>query len=1156
MIFLRDYLKILIPLLVAFALYYAAIVPILEPKSVKEVSHWVTPAIPISDDWWVDFFHEGEWQRDKKNPPRVVTTDTSILLFQTREQISDKHWLVKPVTILLPQRNSGTSKRAVLIKNNEGAKIEFKTAVDWTQDLPPIVSGQLLGEISIFSPPDDASKNNGMLIHARDVRINKRQIWTNQQIRLQLGNSVVEGSDLQIYLDKDLLTAEKPNVQNNSPFNGLDRLELTYVERVHVGLEPGGLWPRKDAVDISNRAAYATLKCGGSFEFDFHQSLATLKKGVHMEHIVQGLPVDTFDCNELRMQVGWHGKQTPATVTAESSGSNWTVERLWAFGAAGKNASDHSGWLRLNAPGMQAEATGQHLVMDFMNGMVTLSNRLPVTNAREMTPAYLKRESVQVWSPEVHYQSASALATSIDEPGKPTSASTENRVGAIQAYGAGRAQFDNQGDAWNLSWGERLIVRPDPNDLDKDVVDIKGSANISSPAHGRFRSEQLYLWLTPVTAKLAAQLAPQYPDGNIPKSLPDRMMADGKVDVDSPSLRASVEKMQVWFVYEQSINSAAATTPGSAVNGSKSNQGAGIDSRVTALPVSLANIADEKPAAKAFNLLPSTGIAATPLKQPVSPNVPARSSGLLAANPVSPMIVTAKTMRAKVSRTGNQSRIEDLILDGSFALTKSQVSDDSPWPFTATGDQLQLSQTQNDTSDITILGQPAKVAVGSGWVVAPELKLKQSENQFWIDHPGELVIPIEALQKNFASQSGANLVSLPSPYKGPVPSNSITPSRSIPPSSGSNIRWHEPPRIQWGKRMTFDGRTARFGGGVNLNCRMETDPKTLWHIEARSNQMSVEMEQPVSLRTANSGNQPRQSQISVIRLEENVDLQAVQTDLEMQRRSIEHMKVPQLDIMVPTQLWLAHGPGEIWSRRLGNNNPIGGVLPVSNPSNPTISDRFAENGKQCIHLSFIGRMEGNMAQRRATFYDSIEALIGPIASWDDSLNVHTLEQLGRNQSTLRSNQLDIFDASGLSWNQPQNKSNGAVNNAAWEIEASSRVQMQSNTETGDVTIQAGALKYAAISDTVRIEASPQQPAHISKTQANAKPIDLLVKSAAIRLKTGEMVVQIVNVEGALPQNMQGAGAPATPRPNQSGGQPANNILPSVRDTPFQPVGRK
>ena len=609
--------------------------------------------------------------------------------------------------------------------------------------------------------------------------------------------------------------------------------------------------------------------------------------------------------------------------------------------------------------------------------------------------------------------------------------------------------------------------------------------------------------------------------------------------------------MQVWFVYQDpTLDAISLEHP---LNGTPTSATPTSATPTSTTPTSTTPTST---AARSIQLLPSTGIAAAPLKQPVSTIGPARTTGLLTANPTSPLIVTAKSMRAKVLKISNQSRIEDLVLDGSFALTKSQVTDDSPWPFTATGEQLQLSQTQNDASDITIVGQPAKVAVGSGWVVAPELRLRQSENQFWIDHPGELVIPIEALQKNFSSQASTNLVSLPSAIKSSVSSNSTEPKRSPSLDSGSQIRWHEPPKVQWGKRMTFDGRTARFGGGVTINCRMETDPKTLWHIEARSNQMTIEMEQPVSLRNSSRSNQPSKSQVSVIRLEDNVDLQAVQTDLEMHRRSIEHMKVPQLDIMVPTQLWLAHGPGEIWSRRLGNDNPIGGVLPATNPSNPAITDRFAENGKQCIHLSFIGRIEGNMAQRRATFYDSIEALIGPIASWDDALNVHTLDRLGRNQSSLRSDQLDIFDASGLSWNQPQNVNRGAVNNAAWEIEARSRVRMDSNTETGDVLIQAGALKYAAISDTVRIEASPQQPAQISKTQVNAAPINLQVKSAAIRLKTGEMSVQIVNVEGAMPQNMQGTGSPVASRQNQPTGQPAKNILPSVRDTPFKPVGGK
>jgi hypothetical protein len=809
---------------------------------------------------------------------------------------------------------------------------------------------------------------------------------------------------------------------------------------------------------------------------------------------------------------------------------------------------------------MLSEALGQHLEMDMLNGIVTLSNRLPGATAREMTPVYLRHESVQIWSPEVQYQSAEALANSSDDPSRSNEPINKNRLGALLAQGAGRAQMDSIEDTWKLSWGERLIVRPDPNDLSKDVVDIKGSANISSATYGRFRAEQLYLWLTPVSPELASKIASQYPDGKVPQALPDRMEADGRVDVNSPTLRATVEKMQVWFAYQpptatispQPTPSTLVHTPNTRIAPSPLTGNSPLTS-VATMPIDQAATPIQNTVPGALSLLPSTGMAAPPLKQPVSPSNPVVKNGFLSANPTSPLIVTAKTMRAKVLRNGSLSRVEDLILEGSLELTRNQLTDEYPWPFTVTGDQLQLSQMENDTSDITIVGQPAKVNVGSGWVVAPELKLKQSQSQFWIDHPGELVIPLEALHKSLTTPTNnTNLVSVPSTFSNPLPGNGLSPSRPAPKENLNSIRWHVPPRLQWGNRMTFDGRTARFGGGVTLNCRMETDPKTLWHIEASSNQMLIVMDEPVTFRNTNNSNPLPKSQIAMIRLEDNVEVQAVQTDLDSKRRSIEHLKLPQLDIMVASQTWLGHGPGELWSRRLGNDNPIGGISRSANPSNPVIADQFAENVKQCIHLSFIGRMEGNMERRSATFYERIEALIGPIASWDDTLNVHTVDRLGRNQSLVFSDQLDIFDASGLSWNRSPDRSLGAANNAAWEIAASGRVQMQSSTETGDVNVVANALKYAAISDTVRVEGSQQQPARIYKAQINTPPIDIQIKSAAIRLKTGEMDLQGISIEGALPQNFQPANAPTGPSKSNPAGQGASKNLPSPRDMPMKP----
>ena len=1180
MIFLRDYFRVLIPLFVAFTTYHVLFVPLVEPKTAKQNRHWNAPALPTHDDWWADSFQDGEWQRDKNKPPRVVMTETAILLFQECEQMSETLWLVKPLTILIPQRDVGSSKRAVQIRNNEGAEIQFESAVDWSKELPPIVGGQLRGEISIVSPAEDGVKNSGMQISTRDIRINKREIWTSQRVKAQLGNSIVEGSNLRIFLDKDLLANDQPGSRANSPFNGLEKIELTYVERVYLGLEPGGLLPRKDIPDIAQRPSHATLTCGGSFEFHFHLSQAKLKKGVHMEHIVQGLPVDTFDCNELQMQVGWQGKTPIGAIAGDAAGSNWKVERLEAVGVLGKDNRDHSGWLKLIAPGMQAEAYGQHLVMDMIDGLVTLSNRLPGVSSRELTPVYLKRENVQVWSQEVQYQSAAAIGNASGDTSKSNQGQKSNRLGVFIAQGAGRAQMDSKEDSWTLSWGERLLVRPDPNDVSFDLVDIKGSANISSPTQGRFRAEQLYLWLRPVTSELALRLAPDYPDGSVPQSLPDRIEADGKVVVDSPSLRATVEKMQVWFGYQRLVEAVSPTNNVTLPSSNAIASNAIAPNQLVAFADDQVVVGDPNRAPGLLNLLPPStsqqlsaggqnpSAVSQPLtvKQPVASSSPTQKAGLLSANPNAPAIVTARTMRAKVMRDGNQSRVEDLLLEGNFTLTKSQFSDDSPWPFVAIGDRMELSQSKNDGSDITIVGlpgQPAKVAVGSGWVKAPTLKLKQGENQFSIDHAGEMVVPIEAMQRREGSSAGsASLVSVPNVLNSALPNNGFSPARSITKENDSSVRWHEPPKLQWGSGMTFDGRIARFRGGVNLNCRMETDSKTLWHLDVSSGNMSIEMTEPISMRSNKNSSEPvPQPQIASIRFEDRVNIRGVQTDLNSRRRSMEHMQLPILEIQVPTQTWIGQGPGEIWSRRLGNGNPIGNVSSTAQSRSP-IADRFAENTYQCIHLSFIGRMEGNMAQRRTTFYDRIEALIGPIPSWEDALNVHEVDRPGRNQSLLVSDQLSIFDASGLSHNQSPGRDHDAANNAAWELEATSlegqsRVHMQSNTESGDISIHAHSLKYAAITDTARIEGSQRQPASISKLQPNSPQMDLHVINAAYRLKTGEVSGQISKFEGELPQNLQPGGKPPAGQPQLSPGAPGvPPRQPSLRDNPVKPSGRR
>ncbi|MEQ1826269.1 MAG: hypothetical protein ABL921_09990 [Pirellula sp.] len=1134
MMFLRDYLRVLLPLVLMFAIYHLVIVPLVEPPKTKQpIAKWIAPAIPDREEWWESSFPEGAWQR---NHPRIVKTENAILLFQTREAKSKTRWLFKPLTILIPQSGSGAEPKAIVIQNSTGAEIEFKSAVEWSKEIPPIESGHLLGEITIDSPADESAKRGGMHIDARDLRINKRQIWTHQPIHMMIGNSRIDGRELLIQLDRDLLTSEPDALKDDSPFNGLDFLQLFYVDRVQIALNNGGLWPSKDDAEASQRRAHATLKCGGSFVFQFHQSKAIVQNDVHMEHHVEGMPIDTFDCQELQLQIGWNHSQSTrlsssgASAALATGSSNWKVDRLEAFGALGKDNHDFSKWIKLDAPSIQSEAQGQYLAMDFLAGSVQLSNRLPDAAAREFPRVYLKKDAIQVWSPEVHYWSPETVANSMSlSPQSMTARS--NRLGALLASG-GVAQMDSKNESWKLSWSKKLRIKPDQNDLTKDLVIIEGSANVSSPSIGRFLAEEMHLWLSPMTNELAAKLAPRYPDGKIPQFLPDRMHALGEVVVNSPQLQARVEDMKIWFAYLDAV--ATQDTPHNAatpaVGQMHSNTG--------------------------LQLSASSGPPPSPLLQPTQPARPSSFSSNVVSQS-SPLNVTGKVMQARVVSSGTKAYVDNLQLDGSFSLTKDQASDTSPWPFVATGQTLNLRQTHPDVTDITITGEPnrdAKVKLGSGWVQAQELRLMQSANEFWIDHPGEAVIPLEAMQRS-RSPSIHSLVSVPNTSGG------FTPALASTKTQDEEVIWRELPHLRWGRRMKFDGRIAKFDGGVTIDCRVETNPSTLWHVLCSADEMNVEMLEPVSLRE-NSGVKANPSQVSVIRLqsaaERNVDVRLVQTDHQNNRRSTEHLRLPKIEFFVPTQELKGEGPGELWSRRLANTNPLQAGF-ASQPAKESLRD--SEPSLQCIHLSFMGGLNGNLAHRTATFFNRVAALMGPIPNWDGAVDVHNSERLRNNQTRLNADRLSIFDGSGLSWNQPTVGSRTTTNPTAWEVEAQGSANLESLTERGELNVEADSLKYHAANDVVRISGTARQPAVITHAVgSNEPPMTTRLNSAAIRLKTGEIEgMQIQSIGGSLPAHMQRAG-------NQPAGSPGsrnqtnpvaspNDQLPSPRPMSILPRQR-
>jgi hypothetical protein len=1152
---LRYYLQVFLPLMVAFAAYQFLAVPYLEPPRSEGSEQWPEKQEPISfgSKWWEPYFLAAAWQR---NNPLMIERDECILLYQTREQISDTRWRFKPLTIVVPQRSTDGSQRAIFIENPKGAEIQFKKPFDWASgNPPPIVSGQLLGEIKIYAPADASSNAGELLIETKDMRIDRRQVWTTEAIKMRIGNSYIEGRYLSIYMDRDLLSEQPATAPPDpSPFPGLDYLELFYVDRVDMALPAGGLWPSQQNDNSRQRPASASLRCGGTFGFQFHQLLATLKNGVHMEHRVEGLPVDTFDCHELKLTLGVPSPNEKKDLAPPASDEKWKIDRLEAVGAPGRDYTDQSNWVQMKAPGMQAEAQGQYLLMDFVHGMVTLSNALPGTAPRNSSRVHLRRESLQVSSPQVQLQNPDLIQTSGQNSIK--------RLGWMIAEGIGIAQMDSPDDSWALRWSKRLIIRPHE---ERDVIQIEGGANISSSQRGRFIAENLTMWVMPVAGELAQRLTPQYPDGKCPDFVPDVIHARGDVMVNSTELHAQVDEMTIRFRYPKSTPQIQFPTESVPRNTLSNNINNGIPSGLAATNTTPATVSsstpnlilvDEAASARSIDPTPAASQPAWP-----RPNAPSQGMVSLPASKkkVTPLNVHGRMLEAQIVRSGQESNVESLTIEGQFKLTREPVSEDLMMPLNVTGERLVLKSESNDWTNIHLMGQPAKVAVGSGWIISDELQLSQSDQLFWVDHPGELVIPTEAIspQPSPALQPAIN--------SGPGLLRSDT--GGIPGGDGlASITWRSPPRLQWGEYMTFDGKVARFGGGVTLDCRMQTAPNTLWHVLASSSTLTLEMASPIPLRYQGIRNEtsPRPAdsptpELRIASLDGDVDIKAVQTDLQGDRQSTENLLVPHLEFNLATQTWIGLGPGQLLSRRLGQSNPMSSTAtslgtpraPGPVPTGPPTL--------QCLHLTFLGRVEGSMQKRMVSFYDKIDSLLGPIKDWNGAVDVRYAETLGPNQSRLLCDQLNLFDSSGLSYNQNRM----GPKQAAWEIDALGNAQLASRTDSGDVVIDGNRIGYTALEDSVRIEGSSRRAASIRRIPIagqQGEADEFQVSSATMRLKTGQLDAQIRRIEGAVPPQFQrpvdtqSSGAPS---PQSKPGTPnaPGSALPSPRDfNPLQPRG--
>jgi hypothetical protein len=765
---IQKYLIALVPWLVGAALYGMLVVPWLEPYR-----EWSDPVHPVvqrekQTPWWSRYFQPGDWQLGEAT---VLETERGVLLFRDRKEVGDHILQLSPLTLVLPRGTShgggGEPSEVLLIECDQGAEFEFAGRLDPLKGAPPpLVGGMLRGLIRMRSihPSGQSLSNIGqslsnMLIQTRDVHIDARTLWTSQTVQIQLGDSQIEGRELLIELDKELLSEPADaSGASSSPFQGFKSLSLQYLDRAWIRLPNGGLLGSSPshptaAPNVANLPpAHLSIGCKRVFQYNFLRNVATMDGGVTIEHQVEGMRPDRFSCDQLAI----HLNVTSDPVAAKDpQAAAWQVRLVEAIGKDTDDEEEDHYWVLLHAPDQQYRLQARSLRWDQTAGKIEVSNGLPGNRFPASIPAYLQMKQLEIWSEQLDFQN-DALDVSSNR--------SLDRLGNLNAKGPGKCIAKIDPDAtWQLEWTQSLQLAPDGP---VDWLSIQGEAKAGHTTQGSFSAERIDLWIS----KQESAPGNAAPQGKLAVGFrPQRMVAERGVVLHTAKLQAQVDRLESWFDYQE------------------------------AAPIAVAPTAPNPPGnGPAFPTRPIDSAATTP-----APSAPA-AGGNSANDP--PLQVLGRLLRTHMVQAPGQTWVQDLELEGDVTLLRAAGAGSAAWPLRVSGDAMQMEMLDQLFYDIRISGKPATIAVGEGMLQGPQLRMNQKEQQIWMDSPGHFALPPEFLKTSEAS-SPAGMVWMEVPqvsWSGRMVFNGETARLE------GDVQWHGKVQRPEGDTWTLSGRSQQL----------------------------------------------------------------------------------------------------------------------------------------------------------------------------------------------------------------------------------------------------------------------------------------------------------------------------------------------------------
>ncbi len=372
---------------------------------------------------------------------------------------------------------------------------------------------------------------------------------------------------------------------------------------------------------------------------------------------------------------------------------------------------------------------------------------------------------------------------------------------------------------------------------------------------------------------------------------------------------------------------------------------------------------------------PGTPVAAAApsLPSPARPAAePDRGRGRLVAN--------ATLVRGLVTMGPAGNQLEELSMEGQVRLFEpmpaAPVAGAAPAEpgLEVLGDQMQVSRAAGPAARAIVSGRPARVRGRGLDLTGPLVEFDRGRGRITVDGAGRLALPMAR------GAGGLDLMGFSA--AGPA----VVPAGGEP----------ETLDVVWQGRMDFDGRIARFIDRVVTTSGAAT-------VKAAS--LDVVFDRPFDL-----GGPPRpgtpQPEVVKVACGGGVHVESESTAADG-GRSRDRLHVRDLVVDRSTGDVSGTGPGRLTSTRLGTAPQLAPPAGPPGVAAQPVSMPRPTSGLTYLGVDFQRGLRGNIHHRRMEFHQRVEAVWGPVAGWDDALDVHAAAGLPQGVVTVSSDVLGV-----------------------------------------------------------------------------------------------------------------------------------------------------